>query len=122
MSVTPIFQPAPEPPRPLGSEGMKLWERIWGMNRPWIDRSADLDFVTLLCEQMDERVFLRARVIGGQGDWRDRVALRAIDQQIGDAFGRLALNPKDRKLLELVVGGDDDGSPLKAAREAARRR
>lgn len=88
----------PDSPRPLGTEGMKLWQRIWGMEKPWISRTIDLDHVALLCESMDERVALRFAVLRGD-EWRARVALRALDGQIADLMSALGLNPAERAKL-----------------------
>lgn len=108
------------PPRPLGQEGLRLWERVWALQRPWIEEATDLDFVALLCESMDERVMLRVSVLQ-TGAWRDRVALRQLDGQIADLMAGLGLNPTDRRALaagiveensELMKGGaDSDNAP-----------
>ena len=82
----------PTPLRQLGPDGQALWTRLWSMNNPWISMLVDLDHVTLLCESIDERVALRQRVLA-DGDWRDRVALRALDDQIDRMMGALGLNP-----------------------------
>jgi hypothetical protein len=108
---------APEPPRPLGSEGRKFWDRVWGLRKNWIDTAVDLDHVALLCESMDERMGLRIAVLR-DGSWRDRVALRALDAQIAALMASLALNPTDRKALS--VGGEARGklAELRAARDS----
>jgi hypothetical protein len=84
----------PPPLRVLDVEGLKLWRRIWALDGHWISVAADIDYVTLLCEAVDERVALRQRVLA-DGDWRDRVALRALDDQIDRMMGALGLNPTD---------------------------
>ena len=88
----------PDPPRPLGVEGMKLWQRIWDAGRSWISPASDLEHVALLCESMDERTALRYTVLSG-GDWRDRVALRQLDSQLTSMLSALAFNPVDRSRL-----------------------
>lgn len=88
----------PDPPRPLGPEGTRMWARVWHGGRSWISGSSDLDLVLLLCESMDERLSLRMRVLRG-GDWRDRVALRSLDSQIGQMLGQLAFTPVERSRL-----------------------
>jgi len=89
----------PEPPRPLGVEGLKLWTRIWEQGRTWISSKSDLEMVTLLCESMDERSQLRYLVIKGTGDWRDRVALRSLDAQLQTLLSLLGMSPTDRTKL-----------------------
>lgn len=93
---------APDPPRPLGPEGRKMWERIWQAGRAWVSTGSDLDVVLLLCESMDERVALRVRVLRGDGDWRDRVALRHLDAQISSLLGQLAFTPTERARLGMA--------------------
>lgn len=89
----------PTPPRPLGPEGLKLWNRIWDQGRTWISPDTDLEMVTLLCESMDERSQLRLLVLRGTGDWRDRVALRSLDGQLQTMLSLLGMSPTDRSKL-----------------------
>ena len=119
MSVTELPAQIPDPLRPLGPEGLKLWDRVWGLHKPWIQREADLDHVQLLCESMDERVALRYLVLSKEGTYRERIALRKLDEQIDLRIGNLGLNPADRKRLGLreeTTGGKL--AALRAARDA----
>ena len=95
----PMIDEPPTPPRPLGPEGMKLWNRIWEQGRTWISSNSDLEMVTLLCESMDERTQLRLQVLRGTGDWRDRVALRSLDSQLQTMLSLLGMSPTDRTKL-----------------------
>ena len=94
----PMADTTPEPPRPLGQEGMKLWNRIWDSGRTWISPTSDIELVTILCESMDERTLLRLTVLRGT-DWRDRVALRTLEGQLVSILSALGLNPTDRSRL-----------------------
>jgi len=94
----PMAQETPQPPRPLGQEGMKLWNRIWDSGRTWISPTSDIELVTILCESMDERTLLRLTVLRGT-DWRDRVALRTLEGQLVSILSALGLNPTDRSRL-----------------------
>ena len=96
--VLPMADEIPTPPRPLGQEGMKLWNRIWDSGRTWISPTSDIELVTILCESMDERTQLRLTVLRGT-DWRDRVALRTIESQLITLLSALGLNPTDRSRL-----------------------
>lgn len=106
----------PEPLRPLGSEGKHLWNRIWEMRNRWISDTLDIDHVTMLCESVDERVALRIRVFQ-DGEWRDRVALRALDEQIAAQMGALGLNPAERAKLNVGEAPKGRLAELRAARE-----
>jgi len=108
-NVTPLAPEPPEPPRPLGVEGRRLWDSLWNLRRAWIDRATDLEHVALLCESMDERMGLRLKAIRSNSDWRDRVALRNLDEQIRVLLADLGLNPTDRKSLNVGGGGGSDG-------------
>jgi len=98
VALPSVGQDVPDPPRPLGPEGRKMWERVWQSGRQWVSGGSDLDLVLLLCESMDERVALRVTVLRGS-DWRDRVALRALDGQIATLLGQLAFTPVERSRL-----------------------
>lgn len=107
----------PAPPRPLGTEGTKTWDRVWALRRRWIDTETDIEHVLLLAESMDERVVLRVRVFQNPDNWRDRVALRAIDEQIGRLIERLALTPVDRERINTgEVAENGRLAQLRAAR------
>jgi hypothetical protein len=67
LIALPMAAEPPTPPRPLGPEGLKLWNRIWEQGRTWISLNSDLEMVTLLCESMDERSQLRFLVFARHG-------------------------------------------------------
>lgn len=106
---------APDPLRPLGREGMAMWERVWAMRSRWISRSLDIDHITMLCESVDERVALRVQVLRG-GEWRDRVALRTLDDQVTAMMGALGLNPTERAKLNVGEAPKGRLAELRAAR------
>jgi phage terminase small subunit len=97
----PMAQEPPEPPRPLGPEGLKLWKRVWEAGRAWISATSDIEHVLIMCETMDERSQLRLNVLRG-ADWRDRVALRSIDSQLTSMLSALGFNPIDRSRLGIA--------------------
>jgi hypothetical protein len=94
----PMATQPPIPPRPLGSEGLKLWNRIWDEGKSWISPASDLEMVILLCESMDERTQLRLQVLKGS-DWRDRVALRSLESQIVSMLSSIGFDPISRSKL-----------------------
>ena len=105
----------PTPVRELGPEGREMWVRLWSMGNPWISPQVDSDHVTLLCEAVDERVALRRQVLA-DGDWRDRVALRSLDDQIDRMMGALGLNPTDRAKLNVGEAPKGRLAELRASR------
>jgi hypothetical protein len=82
----PKGQAPPMPPRPLGTAGLGLWERCW---QTLAVGSVDANALLTVCEQMDERVALRGRVLR-DGDWRDRSALRVLDAQVASRLAQFA--------------------------------
>jgi len=94
----PMAEVIPEPPRPLGPEGTKLWNRVWENGKTWISPVSDIELVLLMCESMDERTQLRLTVLRGS-DWRDRVALRSLESQLVTMISALGMNPTDRSRL-----------------------
>jgi hypothetical protein len=75
----------PEPPRPLGSTGIQLWQRAWRSSTT----APDVDILMQLCEQCDERIALRVRVLR-DNDPQERCALRALDKQVAQRLVLLA--------------------------------
>lgn len=66
---------APQPPRPLGTEGTKVWSY-------WCRRVTDRDRLLALCEAVDERIFLRTKVLRGEAAPAERDGLRKLDTAI----------------------------------------
>jgi hypothetical protein len=99
--LLPPAEGPPEPPRPLGPEGRRLWARVWDAGRGWVSPGSDLDMVLMLAETLDERVALRLRLLkaGDAADWRERVALRALDEQITQLLSLLGFSPTSRSRL-----------------------
>ena len=84
----------PEPSRPLGEAGAALWGRSWRHGAAWI-APTDIELLLVVCEALDEREELR-RLVGDEGHWRDRAALRAITKEITDGLAQLGFSPADR--------------------------
>lgn len=89
----------PDPLRPLQVEGRRMWDRIWSRGAVWLSPASDAEVVQMLAEAMDERVTLRDRVMSGENDWRDRIALRQLDDQIKSLLSSLGFTPTDRAKL-----------------------
>jgi len=78
----------PEPSRPLGRFGLELWGKAWNEAGT---APVDAEALLVLCEQMDERVPLRVKVLREKG-WRERAALRVLDQQVAAGLASLGLS------------------------------
>lgn len=99
----------PEPVRPLSSVGRSLWDRTLTA-ATWVDPVVDIECLQMLCEQADERASLRYRVLSGEGDWRERSQLRALDAQIMAGLAALGLSPVDR--ARMGIGEVPKSDPL----------
>lgn len=71
----------PEPHRYLANEGRQVWDMIWSGRGVETVPGELRELVQVLCEQVDERVRLRATTLR-DGAWRDRVGLRNLDLQM----------------------------------------
>jgi hypothetical protein len=95
VSTLPAAVGIPDPLRPLGQEGKRMWDRIWAGAAAWVAPTTDIELVQLACEAMDERIALRVAVLRGS-DWRDRVALRSIEHDLRTMLSALGMTPVDR--------------------------
>ena len=96
VATLPAAESVPTPLRPLLDQGQRLWNRVWSEGAVWLSPNTDIELVQLLAETMDEREGLRAFVMSGQGEWRDRVALRSLDDQVKSMLSALGFTPVDR--------------------------
>jgi hypothetical protein len=96
VAVLPAADGVPTPLRPLLAQGQQLWNRIWSDGAVWLSPNTDIELVQLLAETMDEREGLRAFVMSGEAEWRDRVALRSVDDQVKSMLSALGFTPVDR--------------------------
>lgn len=88
----------PVVPAGLGAAGAKAWVSIWTAASSWLSIGSDAGWIERLCEMEDERVILRGRVLA-DGDWRDRVGLRALEHSMNSMYSLMGFNPSDRGKL-----------------------
>ena len=90
----------PQPHRPLSAEyGLRLWNQIWSSGAGWLKQNMDTEVVMVLCEAIDEREFLRRKLLNNSDLWRERRALREVDRQIITLLGQIGFSPSERGLL-----------------------
>lgn len=89
----------PEPVRPLGKYGLRMWEQVWQAGAGWLKQQMDVELVQMLCEAIDERLRLVVRLQQQPDAWRDRRALREIDRQVITLLGQIGFTPSERGLL-----------------------
>ena len=119
----PMSAHSPQPHRPLEIHGMRMWDQVWSAGQTWISAYSDAEHLLMLCETIDERQRLRALVMAGEADWRDRVALRAIDAQIASMLGLMGFNPAQRSKLGVAeVKRESALDKLIAKREAQKQK
>lgn len=88
----------PEPSRPLLKYGREFWEKIWVAGLTWISPNTDAELLLITCELIDERWNLRVTVMQSN-DWRERRALRELDDRIIRNLSLLGFTPADRSKL-----------------------
>ena len=100
-SVVQYLEPivsVPEPARPLMKYGKEFWDKVWGSGLSWISANTDAEILLMTCELVDERWNLRVRVMQSN-DWRERRALRELDDRIIRNLSLLGFTPADRSKL-----------------------
>lgn len=88
----------PDPARPLLKYGREFWDKVWGSGLTWISANTDAELLLMTCELVDERWNLRVRVMQSN-DWRERRALRELDDRIIRNLSLLGFTPADRSKL-----------------------
>lgn len=88
----------PEPSRPLLKYGREFWDKVWGAGLTWVSVNTDAELLLMTCELVDERWNLRVRVMQSN-DWRERRALRELDDRIIRNLSLLGFTPADRSKL-----------------------
>jgi hypothetical protein len=89
----------PKPFRPLGAQGLNLWNQVWQSGASWLKQNMDTELVLMLCEATEERTRLRIMLKNDQTLWRERRALREVDRQIITLLGQVGFSPSERGLL-----------------------
>ena len=96
-----MFDPVvsvPEPARPLLKYGREFWDKVWLNGLQWISVNTDSELLLMTCELVDERWNLRVRVMQSN-DWRERRALRELDDRIIRNLSLMGFTPADRSRL-----------------------
>ena len=88
----------PEPARPLLKYGREFWDKVWLNGLQWISVNTDSELLLMTCELVDERWNLRVRVMQSN-DWRERRALRELDDRIIRNLSLMGFTPADRSRL-----------------------
>mgnify|MGYP000638558797 CR=1 FL=1 len=83
------------PARPLDFAGMQLWNAAMTTGGNWIARNSDTQLLLLVCEQMDRRTDLIAKIEETQ-EWRLYRALHDLEKMISTNLGLLGFTPADR--------------------------
>jgi hypothetical protein len=90
-----------EPQRPLEFAGMQLWEAAMTTGGNWIARNSDTQLLLMVCEQMDRRTDLIAKIDETQ-EWRLYRALHDLEKMISTNLSMLGFTPADRTRLGLA--------------------
>ena len=87
------------PLRPLGQAGTSLWESIFSKGELWISSRTDTEFLQMVCEQHDRRLWLMERAQSDPENWRLFRQLHDLEVMISNNMGKLGLTPADRTKL-----------------------
>ena len=98
IQYLPAVVSVPDPARPLLKYGKEFWDKVWGSGLSWISANTDAELLLMTCELVDERWNLRVRVMQSN-DWRERRALRELDDRIIRNLSLLGFTPADRSKL-----------------------
>ena len=98
IELLPAAVGVPEPARPLLRYGREFWDKVWGFGLGWISPNTDAELLLMTCELIDERWNLRVRVMQSN-DWRERKALRDLDERVIRNLSLLGFTPADRSKL-----------------------
>ena len=98
VQYLPAVVSVPDPARPLLKYGLEFWDKVWGSGLSWISANTDAELLLMTCELVDERWNLRVRVMQSN-DWRERRALRELDDRIIRNLSLLGFTPADRSKL-----------------------
>ena len=90
-----------EPQRPLEFAGMQLWQAAMTTGGNWIARNSDTQLLLMVCEQMDRRTDLIAKIDETQ-EWRLYRALHDLEKMISTNLSMLGFTPADRTRLGLA--------------------
>ena len=90
-----------EPQRPLEFAGMQLWQAAMTTGANWIARNSDTQLLLMVCEQMDRRTDLIAKIDETQ-EWRLYRALHDLEKMISTNLSMLGFTPADRTRLGLA--------------------
>jgi hypothetical protein len=88
-----------QPLRPLGDAGRNLWDAIYLKAGLWISNRTDTEFLQMVCEQQDRRIWLMERIQSDPDNWRLMRQLHDLEVMISNNMGRLGLTPADRTKL-----------------------
>jgi len=87
------------PLRPLGDAGQSLWDAIYKKAELWISSRTDTQFLQMVCEQQDRRLWLMERMQSDPDNWRIMRQLHDLEVMISANMGKLGLTPADRTKL-----------------------
>jgi|TARA_R110000796_G_scaffold211308_1_gene327410 hypothetical protein len=118
IQLLPAATEVPEPERPLGTYGMKLWNRIWENGISWISPVTDIELLLMTCEMIDERWNLRAQWLQ-DSNTADGRRLDRLAEIIIKNLSLLGFTPTDRSRLGVAeVKKENHIEELRAKRNA----
>jgi hypothetical protein len=87
------------PLRPLGVDGRRLWDDVFGQGEIWVSGRTDSQLLQLVCEQIDRRALLLAALTDNPTDRSIHMSLNDVEKLISGNLSLLGFTPSDRSRL-----------------------
>jgi hypothetical protein len=91
-----------DPIRELGEAGQSLWDTVFHHGELWVSSRTDVQFLQMVCEQLDRREWLREIVTANPEEWHLIKQLNDLERLISGNLGLLGFTPADRTRLGLA--------------------
>ena len=91
-----------EPLRPLDWAGMQLWDSVFNHGELWVSSRTDVQLLQLVCEQLDRKLVVEARIAEHPDEWHMYKQLNDLERLITSNLGLLGFTPADRTRLGLA--------------------
>jgi len=88
-----------EPLRPLGPDGRRLWDDIFGQGRLWVSGRTDSQLMQMVCEQIDRRSRLLVILENTPEDRASNMSVNEVEKLIAGNLALLGFTPTDRTRL-----------------------
>jgi len=97
--VLPLEAGPVSPLRPLGLDGRRLWDDVFGQGEIWVSGRTDSQLLQLVCEQIDRRALLMVALMDSPTERSIHMSLNDVEKLISGNLSLLGFTPSDRSRL-----------------------